>query len=162
MKFLVFPLIRSRTSGGAAASALTGSVTRSSLPGPAASVAPSSITKKLFWHCHIDEGSPFKAASSSTATPSSSTTTAKDGPTIWVSNAITKGQTFIANGWEDLSKKPPGSWQNRLFHFGESVLDRIPAEEWFLKEIPALPKERPEIHSTNVKVPVSSPNSTQL
>ncbi|KAJ3414517.1 hypothetical protein HDV05_006519 [Chytridiales sp. JEL 0842] len=61
-----------------------------------------------------------------------------------------------AKSWDDLSQKPAGSWQNRLFHFGESVLDRIPAEEWFLKEVPALPKERLE-RDGHVKIPMLVP-----
>ncbi|KAI9206758.1 mitochondrial K+-H+ exchange-related-domain-containing protein [Polychytrium aggregatum] len=64
---------------------------------------------------------------------------------------------FTIRQWDELGSAREGTWARRFYDFGNSVLDRIHAEEWFLKELPILPT--PPTPSSPSSLPSSSPSS---
>ncbi|KAJ3085805.1 hypothetical protein HK102_013811 [Quaeritorhiza haematococci] len=88
-------------------------------------------------HCHVPPTSPFlsalKSASASSSSPTSKPSLFQTLPTRVIQEGTKK--------WDEWGACEPHTWRYRTYAFGNKVLDRLEAEEWFLKEIPVMPRE---------------------
>ena len=57
--------------------------------------------------------------------------------------------------WEHLSKSEEGSMKRRLYSFGNRMMDRIDADEWFLKEVPRHAGDAGAEHRVVIRYPVN-------
>ncbi|TIA85645.1 hypothetical protein E3P99_03934 [Wallemia hederae] len=71
-------------------------------------------------------------------------------------NVLTKAVNWCDQQWNKLSEAADGHWKKRVWNGGETIMDRVPYQEWALKHIE--PAQGPAPNSTH-KLDVLYPKS---
>ncbi|KAJ3123224.1 hypothetical protein HK098_002105 [Nowakowskiella sp. JEL0407] len=94
-------------------------------------LSKSSPAKNIFFHCHLPSNSPFAPAPFPAGSLQHN-----------LYSRLEKVGTSAVKYWDSLSTQPESSIRGRIYSTGNSILDRISSEEWFLKEVPKLNNPR--------------------
>ncbi|RKO90585.1 mitochondrial K+-H+ exchange-related-domain-containing protein [Blyttiomyces helicus] len=68
-------------------------------------------------------------------------TTAPSTTDPFLHRLLRNGVAKAVSQWDRLAVKPEGSVMKRVYVAGNNLMDRIPAEEWFLKVVPQRPRD---------------------
>lgn len=102
-------------------------------------VLPISRNRQV-WHIHVDPTSPFFASPAANSGRSAA------------ARYVDKGVAWGTSQWDALSKAKEGSISNKVYVYGNKVLDRVDADEVFLKSVPPLPNTPKEPGSDAIEV----------